>query len=400
VRSVTLLVLAAALAGCSAHHGSAGTDGDPSASTAAAETPAPPPVRLSIAPAPGRTIARPDRGITVRVQGGTITKVVVRSGDERIRGTLNPARTLWRTRWALGVSRRYTVTAIGRGPSGDPVTEHRAFRTLTPEHTFAPRTIMVDHGTYGVGMPLILYFDDPAVDRKAVERSLEVRTSRPVTGSWYWDDQCGIVPLCLYFRPKRYWKPHTQVHWTAHANGVRFAPGVFGDADLGGTIEIGRSLKVVASTAKHYMDVYRDGKHFAHWPISTGKPGDDTPNGRYLSIEKRNPETMVGEGYRISVPYSVRITWSGVYLHAASWSVGSQGSTNVSHGCINMAPENAATYYEMSIPGDPVKVKGSSRAGTFDNGWTMWFKSWREWRDGSALGRVVRADRHGSTFVG
>ena len=125
------------------------------------------------------------------------------------------------------------------------------------------------------------------------------------------------------------------------------------------------------------MNVYRDGKRYAHWPISTGRPGDDTPNGTYLSIEKGNPVEMVGEGYDLQVPYSVRITWSGVYLHAASWSVGSQGSTNVSHGCINMSPDAAAIYYAMSIPGDPVTVTGSSRAGTFDNGWTMWFKSWR-----------------------
>ena len=248
-------------------------------------------------------------------------------------------------------------------------------------------------------MPLIFYFDQPVTHRKAVERSLEVRTSRRVTGSWYWDDTCGIVPLCLYFRPRHYWHRHTQVHFTAHTDGVQAAPGVFGDQDLSGTIEIGRSLKVVASTADHFMNVYRDGKRFAHWPISTGRPGDDTPNGTYLSIEKGNPVEMVGDDYDILVPYSVRITWSGVYLHAASWSVGSQGSVNVSHGCINMSPEDAAIYYEMSIPGDPVTVTGSSRAGTFDDGWTMWFKSWRAWRRGSALHRAVRAGPHGSRFV-
>ena len=358
-----------------------------------------PPVRVSITPGHGRTVNRPDRGITVRAAGGTLTKVIVRTGGERVRGELNAARTVWRTRWALGVSRRYEVAATATGPSGRPVTRRRAFRTLTPQHTFAPRTILVDHGTYGVGMPLIFYFDQPVTHRKAVERSLEVRTSRRVTGSWYWDDTCGIVPLCLYFRPRHYWHRHTQVHFTAHTDGVQAAPGVFGDQDLSGTIEIGRSLKVVASTADHFMNVYRDGKRFAHWPISTGRPGDDTPNGTYLSIEKGNPVEMVGDDYDILVPYSVRITWSGVYLHAASWSVGSQGSTNVSHGCVNMSPEDAAMYYEMSIPGDPVTVTGSSRAGTFDDGWTMWFKSWRAWRRGSALHRAVRAGPLGSRFV-
>jgi lipoprotein-anchoring transpeptidase ErfK/SrfK len=398
VRSAVVLLLVAAIgavAGCGGGHKDPPGDANAAGATA---TPAPT-VRVSIKPGHGRVVTRPDRGITVRAKDGELTQVTVRSGGERVRGTFNEERTVWRTRWALGVSRRYQVTATAEGQSDEPVTQQRAFRTLTPQATFAPRTILIDHGTYGVGMPLIFYFDDPVTNRKAVERALEVRTSRPVVGSWYWDDTCGIVPLCLYFRPRRYWHPNTQVHWTAHVDGVQAAPGVFGAEDLSGTIEIGRSLKVVASTAGHYMNVFRDGKRFAHWPISTGKPGDDTPNGDYLSIAKANPERMVGDGYDIQVPYSVRITWSGVYLHAAPWSVGSQGSTNVSHGCINMAPEDAATYYEMSIPGDPVRVTGSSRAGVFDDGWTMWFKSWREWQRGSALGRAVRAGPDGSTFI-
>src|SRR5205823_409218 len=82
----------------------------------------------------------------------------------------------------------------------------------------------------------------------------------------------------------------------------------------------------------------RAGKQFAHWPISSGRPGDDTPNGSYLTIEKSNPAEMKGPGYDIRVPFSVRITWNGDYLHAAPWSVGSQGFANVSHGCVNMSP--------------------------------------------------------------
>lgn len=396
-----LAIVGAALSGCGGGAASTAAGRDPSASPAARSTatPAPPPVRVSISPGSGHTDRHPARGITVRAAGGTLTKVTVRSGAGPVHGVLNAARTKWRTRWALGVSRRYTVTATATGPSGQVVTRRSAFRTLTPKSTFAPRTILIDHGTYGIGMPLIFYFDGPVTNRKGVEKSLEIRTSRRVVGSWYWDEQCGIVPLCLYFRPRRYWRPHTVVRYIAHVNGVQASPGVFGDRDLRGTIKIGRSLRVVASTANHHMDVFRNGKRFAHWPISTGKPGDDTPNGNYLSIEKADPELMVGPGYRLSVPDSVRITWSGVYLHAAPWSVGSQGSTNVSHGCINMSPEDAAIYYEMSIPGDPVKIVGSSRAGTFDNGWTMWFKSWRAWRRGSALHRAVRAGPHGSKFI-
>ncbi|MCW3038250.1 MAG: hypothetical protein JWM31_155, partial [Solirubrobacterales bacterium] len=346
MRSATFVFVASAsatLIGCgggSAHSATQVTADPPSATVATVQArPSAAPVKVAITPGHGGADARPDRGVTIRATGGELTHISVRHGNETVAGTLNAAKTVWRTRWALAVSRKYTIVATATGPSGKTTTGRRTIRTLTPRQTFAPRTIMADHGTYGVGMPLIFYFDGPVKKRKAVERALELKTSRPIVGSWYWDDTCGIVPTCLYFRPKRYWKPHTTVHFTAHVNGVRFGPGVFGDHDLSGTINIGRRLEVIASTTKHSMKLYKNHKQIAHWPISTGKPGDDTPNGTYLSIEKGNPVEMKGTGYDLSVPYSVRITWSGIYLHAAPWSVGAQGSSNVSHGCINLSPE-------------------------------------------------------------
>jgi lipoprotein-anchoring transpeptidase ErfK/SrfK len=248
-------------------------------------------------------------------------------------------------------------------------------------------------------MPIILYFSHPITNRAAVERALEIRTSRRVVGSWYWDVPCNMAPVCLYFRPRHYWPAHTRVSFTAHLNGVEGAPGVYGDHTLTQQFTIGSSLLTSVSTSGHYMNVYRDGKLFAHWPISSGRPGDDTPNGTYLTIEKGNPVDMVGPGYNIQVPFSVRFTWSGDYLHDAYWSVGEQGFTNVSHGCVNMSPADAETYYNLAVPGDPVKVTGSPRAGEWDNGWTMWFLSWKQWVRGSAVHRAVRAGPHGSRFV-
>ena len=95
----------------------------------------------------------------------------------------------------------------------------------------------------------------------------------------------------------------------------------------------------------------------------------------------------------------MRFTWSGDYLHDAYWSVGEQGFTNVSHGCVNMSPADAEIYYKMAVPGDPVKITGSPRAGVWDNGWTMWFLPWKRWLHGSALHEAVRAGPGGSTFV-
>ncbi len=356
-------------------------------------------VRVSIVPAGGTRDTAPNRGITVRATGGTIGSVIVRTRGERVTGSLNAARTVWRSTWALDVSQRYTVIATAEGKSGSGVTRRSSFRTFTPARTFEARIIEGYGQTYGVGMPIILYFNRPIADRATVERALEIRTSKRIVGAWFWDSKCNMAPVCLYFRPRRYWPPHTRVSFTGHLNGVEVAPGVYGHHTLTQSFTIGSKLTVLANTAGHYMNVYRDGKLFAHWPISSGRPGDDTPNGAYLTIEKANPVDMVGPGYNIEVPWSVRFTWSGDYLHDAYWSVGEQGFTNVSHGCVNMSPADAETFYKMADPGDPVKITGSPRPGTWDNGWTMWFLPWKRWVHGSALHKVVRTGPHGSTFA-
>ncbi|MBV9810543.1 MAG: L,D-transpeptidase family protein [Solirubrobacterales bacterium] len=356
-------------------------------------------VRLSITPSSGSTDPAPNRGITVTAAGGRISRVIVRTAGDPVTGTLNVAGTVWHSTWALDVSQHYAVVATAVAVSGKPVTQTSSFRTVSPRQTFRAQIIEGSRQTYGVGTPIILFFSRPIVDKAAVERSLEVSASKPVMGAWYWDGSCRLAPMCLYFRTRGYWPTHTRVSFTGHLNGVEVAPGVYGHHTLTQTFTIGSSLSVVANTAGHYMNVYRGGRLFAHWPISSGRPGDDTPNGTYLTIEKENPVDMIGPGYNIEVPWSVRFTFSGDYLHDAYWSVGEQGFTNVSHGCVNMSPADAEIYYKMAVPGDPVKIIGSPRAGTWDNGWTVWFLPWKQWLRGSALHEAVQVGPDGSTFV-
>jgi lipoprotein-anchoring transpeptidase ErfK/SrfK len=244
-----------------------------------------------------------------------------------------------------------------------------------------------------------LYFSQRITNRAAVERALQVSTSKPVIGSWYWDYPCNMAATCAYFRPRDYWPAGTTVSFTGHLNGVEGAPGVYGHHTLTQTFGIGQSVIAVASTRAHRTKIYVDGKLTYDWPISSGKPGDDTPNGSYLTIEKANPVEMKGPGYDLSVPWSVRFTFSGDYYHDAYWSVGEQGFENVSHGCVNLAPANAETYYNLAVPGDPITIGGSPRGGTWDNGWTMWFLSWSQYLKGSALHEAVEAGPGGSTFV-
>jgi lipoprotein-anchoring transpeptidase ErfK/SrfK len=389
-------VLGLAATACS---GGGGSSSGSHSSPAAKKTASTSGSTLSITPASGSANVNPAQGITVTATQGKISGVTVTMGGEQVSGTLNAAKTVWHSTWALAVSQSYTVTARATSSSGQTVTRTSAFHTLTPSQTFTTQILEGQGATYGVGMPIILYFSHEITNKAAVERSLEVMTSKPVVGVWHWDDPCNMAPVCLYFRPRSYWPANTQVSFIGHLNGVEGAPGVYGDHTLTQSFTIGDSLIVVASTATHHMSLYRNGRLFAHWPISSGRPGDDTPNGTYLTIDKGNPVIMKGPGYSLPVPWSVRFTWSGDYLHDAYWSVGEQGFTNVSHGCVNMPPADAQTYYNMELPGDPVTITGSPRAGVWDNGWTMWFLNWNRYLRGSALGQAVEAGPGGSTFV-
>ena len=174
---------------------------------------------------------------------------------------------------------------------------------------------------------------------------------------------------------------------------------MYGVHTLTQSFQIGRSLVAVASTRTHHVQIFQDGKLFGNWPISTGKTGDDTPNGTYLAMDKTNPEEMIGPGYDIFVPWSVRFTLSGNFMHDAFWSVGEQGFANVSHGCVNMSPANAETYYKMSVQGDPVTITGSPKPGKWGDGWTVWFLTWHDLLAGSATHMAVKAGPGGSEFV-
>ena len=90
--------------------------------------------------------------------------------------------------------------------------------------------------------PIILYFNHTITNRRAIEKALALKSSKPVTGSWYWDDGCGAAPTCLYFRPHHYWRAHTAISFVAHLDGVQGAPGVYRFHTLTQSFNIGRAL--------------------------------------------------------------------------------------------------------------------------------------------------------------
>jgi lipoprotein-anchoring transpeptidase ErfK/SrfK len=317
-----------------------------------------------------------------------------------VTGSLSTGGTAWHSTWALETGESYTVTATGTDATGRPVTATSSFRTMVPGQTFTTEVYEGSGATYGVGMPIMLTFDHPITDKAAVERALQVTTSTPVVGAWYWNGSEEVD-----FRPRDYWPQGTTVTVSAHLDGVDGGDGRYGMHTLTQTFSIGQSVIAVASTATHQTQVYIADRLAYTWPISTGRETMPTPNGTYLSVEKGNPVRMIGgtKGqpgyYNELVNYAVRFTYSGDYYHSAPWSVVDQGVSNVSHGCVNLPPEDAQTYYNLAVPGDPITITGSPQAGDWDDGWTEWFLSWSQFLKGSATGMAVEAGPQGSTFV-
>ena len=375
--------------------GTAGTSGTSGTAAAAQQS-------FKISPAAGTKDASPSDGIAVTAGSGSkISAVTVKTtASEAVTGTLSGNGTSWHSSYALPTGQSYTVTATGTDSAGHPVTAASSFTTLNPATAFHTEIFEGADATYGVGMPIMLTFDHPITDKAAVERALTLTTSKPVVGAWYWDGSEQ-----LDFRPRDYWPADTTVTFSSHLDGVEGAPGVYGVHDLSQTFSIGQSVIAVADTSTHRTQVYVGGRLAYTWPISTGKTVTPTPDGTYLTVEKANPVRMIGgtKGtpgyYNELVGYAVRFTFSGDYYHSAPWSVIDQGTTNVSHGCVNLAPEDAAIYYKLAVPGDPVTITNSPKAGNWDNGWTEWFLSWPQYLAGSATHLAVEAGPDGSSLV-
>ena len=109
-------------------------------------------------------------------------------------------------------------------------------------------------------------------------------------------------------------------------------------------------MVTVVDTKRHRATVKINGKNTRTIPVSTGDADHRTRNGikvvmeKYTSIDMDAATTGVDSDdpgyYNLKgVKYAMRVTNSGEFLHAAPWSVASQGNANVSHGCVGMSTD-------------------------------------------------------------
>ncbi|MFE0774021.1 Ig-like domain-containing protein [Streptomyces sp. NPDC058861] len=348
------------------------------------------------APADGAK-ADPEKPLEITAKGdeGRITDVTaVDASGRHLAGELTADGRRWRSTATLAAGARYTVRVATEDEDGAP-----GARTFTFETAPAKRALTAvfgpEAGTYGVGQPITAELSLPVKDRASraiVERALKVRSTPSVEGSWYWVDDKK-----LHFRPKEYWPAGATVTVSGNLDGLKVGDKLYGGESKPLKLTIGDRIEAVADAGTHHMTVKRNGEVINTIPVTTGKPGFDTRNGVKVVLGKeyyvRMRGTTVGiaegssESYDLPVYYATRVTWSGEYVHAAPWSVGSQGVANVSHGCVGMSTGNAAWFFETVRPGDIVKTVNSSgdTMEGFGNGFGDWNLSWDKWRQGSAL---------------
>jgi len=240
-------------------------------------------------------------------------------------------------------------------------------------------------------MPVIVTFDLPVTDRATFEKHMAV-TSEPVQrGSWYW-----LSDREAHWRPHSYWAPGTDVSVDLDVNSLPAGNGIYGQESRHIEFSVGDSIVSRVDVAGHVMRTFVNGQLARTMPISAGKAGWETRSGTKVIIEKFRRKRMnaatIGvdesdpEYYDLSnVQYALRVTYSGEFLHAAPWSTGSQGSANVSHGCVGMGTADAQWLYDRTLRGDVVEVKGSERSMTLENGYGDWNLSVADWKSGSAL---------------
>ena len=365
--------------------------------TAGAGAPAtnagPPESRAVIAvPAAKERAWGPTRPLVVKAEQGKLTKVVVRDDrDRKVPGAFSARHARWQTAdGPLDFNSRYVITAKAVDADGVATETTTWVRTVKPKRVAYTGISPSGASVVGVGMPVVMTFDQPVTRKAAVERRLSVSTKPAAVGSWYW-----VNDQMVRWRPKEYWQPGTDVVVRSRLEGVNLGGGVWGDDDDLVRFRIGSSMISTVNIGKHRMVVERDGEVIRRLPITTGKPGWDTRTGTKVIISKEREVVMdaatldVDEGdpeyYRLDVEYAMRLTWSGEYVHAAPWSVSSQGEENVSHGCTGMSMRDAGWFFNVSKPGDVINYVNGSRQPEDWNGYTDWNLSWDEWKKGSAL---------------
>jgi lipoprotein-anchoring transpeptidase ErfK/SrfK len=393
--AVLAALLLLALPGCRAAGAEDAVEAAPA--TTSERPPAPPPVEpavISTDPPLDSADVAPVTPLHVTAGHGTLTAVTVTADDGAVLpGALDAAGTTWTASADLAYGTTYTVAASAVDAAGRPTDTAGTIGTVTPRNLTMPTVHPTgDGGPVGVGQPVTVTFDEDVTDRAAVERQLRVTSTPPVVGSWSW-----LSDRTVHYRPEHYWPARTHVAVDVDVYGLDVGDGVHGQASEHVEFDIGPERVAVVDATELQLRLYVDDQLVRTMPTSMGNRANQTPTGTYVVMGQSRHYTMdsstygvpvdAPDGYRTDVEYASRLSNSGIFVHAAPWSVRDQGRRNVSHGCLNVSTADAAWFYENFGRGDVVEVRSAGPALQVWDGFGDWNAAWADWQAGSALAR-------------
>jgi lipoprotein-anchoring transpeptidase ErfK/SrfK len=358
---------------------------------AAASTPPAEPATLKLSPASGKKDVPISTEIGLSVTGGKVTDVVLKDAKGAfVAGELREDGSSWVPAKPLKTKQAYAATVTAQNATGQATTVTTKFTTMgSPGRKTGTGLYLFDDHTYGVAMPVVAEFN-PGIkkaDRASVQKRMFVKTDPPQPGAWSWT----ASGTQAYYRAPDYWTAGTKLTVRLGLGGLPMGGGRYGTQDRSASATIGRSFVMSVSNKTKKMTVVQDGKTIRSMPISLGKPSTPSSSGTMVIMDKATStvfdttDTDGANGYKMTIEYAQRLTWSGQFIHSAPWSTGAQGHRNVSHGCVNLSPSNARWLFGKSLIGDPITVSGTSDKLAYGNGWTPWNVSWKEFVKGSAL---------------
>jgi hypothetical protein len=110
------------------------------------------------------------------------------------------------------------------------------------------------------------------------------------------------------------------------------------------------------------MTVAVDGAERYHWPVSTGIPSRETPNGTFRAF-RMEEDHYSKEFDDAPMPHSIFFTKIGHAIHGTDSE--SRLGTPASHGCVRLSKANASTLYalveEQGVLNTTVTLTGSAQ---------------------------------------
>lgn len=339
----------------------------------------------------GQIGVSPGIPVTATVTSGRLTNVVLTdvANNSPVAGALAADGLTWQNTDPLGYNHRYVLHADAVGLGG-AMSTNAAFTTSSPANLTMPYVTPDPDEVVGIGQPVSVRFDENIPDRLAAQQAIKITTDPPVDGAFYWLNSREVR-----WRPKDFWVPGTKVKLDVNTYGANLGGGLYGQAAVHQNFVIGDAVVFAADDNTEHVVVTRNGQVIKDMPTSMGKASTPTDNGVYI-VGGRFKQIIMDSstfgipvnspgGYRVPVDWATQIAYNGVFMHSAPWSVWAQGSSDTSHGCLNLSPADAEWTYDNTKRGDVVIVKNTKSgilSGT--DGLGDWNVPWDVWKAGNA----------------